>query len=71
MAYEPARTESDCTHTYQRSSRHEPDGTYAAEATVTYEITWSATTGEGGDLGTLARSTTIPVTVQEAQALVD
>jgi hypothetical protein len=39
-------------------------------ATVVYTIGWVASTGPGGDLGELTRSTTVPVRVMEAQALI-
>ena len=66
----PAGQHSGCTHVFTRTSAGRPGGTYAVTATVTYEVTWSATTGGSGALGTLTRSTTIPVRVTEAQALI-
>ena len=72
--YDPTRPPAD-----QRSSLHPrlhplvggpPGGTYAVTATVTYDVTWSASTGAAGALGTLSRSTTVPVRVTEAQALI-
>lgn len=66
----PAGQHSSCTHVFTRSSAALPGGTYAVSATVTYEVTWSASTGAGGDLGPLSRSTTVAVRVVEAQALI-
>ncbi len=66
----PAGQRSRCTHVFTRTSAGRPGGTYAVTATVTYEVTWSASSGGAGALGTLTRSTTIPVTVTEAQALI-
>ena len=66
----PAGQHSGCTHVFTRTSAGRPGGSYAVTATVTYEVTWSATTGGSGALGTLTRSTTIPVRVTEAQALI-
>ena len=66
----PADQRSGCTHVFTRTSAGRPGGTYAVTATVTYEVTWSASTGGAGTLGTLTRSTTIPVRVVEAQALI-
>lgn len=73
-AYDPTRPPADqrsaCTHTYGRSSAALPGGAYALAATVTYEVTWSSSTGAGGSLGTLTRTSTVPVAVEEAQALI-
>jgi hypothetical protein len=72
--YDPARPardqSSDCTHVYTRSSAAEPDGVYPVSVTVTYEVGWSASTGAGGVLDTLTRTTTLPVVVQQAQAVI-
>ena len=55
---------------YGRSSAGLPGGAYTLTATVTYEVGWSSSTGEGGGLGTLERSTSVPVAVLEAQAVI-
>jgi hypothetical protein len=72
--YDPTRSPADqrssCTHAYGRSSAALPGGAYALTATVTYEVTWSSSTGAGGSLGSLTRATTVPVVVEEAQALI-
>ena len=60
---------SDCTHTYT----HVPDPpatTYPASATLTWNITYTATGQPGGDLGTNATTTTFELTVTERQAVV-
>ena len=66
----PSAQHSDCTHVFRHASTLRAGGTYAVTATVTYEVAWSASTGRGGSLGSLTRSSTVPVTVQEAQALI-
>jgi len=66
----PAEQASGCTHTFSRSSAALPGGTYRVTATVTYDVSWAASTGAGGGLGALSRSTTVAVTVNEAQALI-
>ena len=66
----PADQHSSCTHVFTRSSSALAGGTYAVTATVTYDVAWSASTGAGGELGSLSRSTTVPVRVAEAQALI-
>jgi hypothetical protein len=72
--YDPSRPpeeqQSDCTHVFTTSSVGHPDGRLAVTATVVYTIGWVASTGPGGDLGELTRSTTVPVRVMEAQALI-
>lgn len=55
-----------CGITYLRSSG---EGTYQLRATVTWEITWEATTGEAGNLGTGSFGTEQDITVQEIQAV--
>lgn len=66
----PADQHSSCTHVFTRSSAALPAGAYAVTAAVTYDVAWSASTGTGGALGSLTRSTTVPVRVTEAQALI-
>ncbi len=55
-----------CGVRYLRSSG---DGSYALEATLTWEISWEGSGGTGGDLpnGTFATTTEVPV--QEYQAV--
>jgi hypothetical protein len=60
----PASQHSTCTHTFQRR------GQFAVTATVTYETTWTASTGDAGALGPVARTATVAITVNEAQALI-
>jgi hypothetical protein len=67
----PAAQTSDCTHTYRVGSRARPGGSYEVSATVTYEVAWTATTGEGGPLESIWRTTTGSVRVDEAQAVLD
>jgi hypothetical protein len=70
--YDPARPPdaqaSDCAHTFVWPSSH-PRGARAVTVTLSYAVSWSATTGAGGDLGTVTRSATVPVTVAEVQAV--
>lgn len=73
VAFDPARpgAATDCTHTYQRSSRHRPGGRYDVIATVTWQVSWQASTGEAGDLEPVSLTSQLPVTVLEAQAVID
>ena len=66
----PEEQSSDCTHVYSSSSRLQPDGTFLVSVTVSYAVSWGASTGAGGDLETISRTTTVPVRVTEAQALI-
>lgn len=61
---------SECTHTYIWPSSGEGSGEYQVTATVSYEVSWTATDGSSGSLGSLARTTTQPVRVVEIQALI-
>ncbi|WP_411576090.1 hypothetical protein [Streptomyces mutabilis] len=56
-----------CGVTYLRASGS--DGAYALQATVTWKISWSSTTGEGGDLPEGTFGATQDVTVQEIQSV--
>ncbi|GAB2876832.1 hypothetical protein GCM10027074_51150 [Streptomyces deserti] len=56
-----------CGVTYLRST--DGDGAYPLKATVTWKISWTSTTGEGGDLPDGTFGTTQDVTVQEIQSV--
>ena len=59
---------SDCAHTYQRRT---PDGTTLdLTATITYDVAWTATDGTGDTLDPVTRTSTVALTINEAQALV-
>jgi hypothetical protein len=66
--YDPDRPaddqHSDC------STLFEVAGSYALTATVTYRTSWVATTGDTGALAAVSRTSTVPVVVDEAQALI-
>jgi hypothetical protein len=62
---------TDCTHLYRWPSTSQPGGTYAVTATTTYAVGWAATNGQSGDLGTVTRSSTVPVRVVEVQAVIE
>ena len=49
----------------------ETAGTEQLTATVTYAITWSASTGDGGQLDPLTRTAAQGVVVDQAQALIN
>ena len=66
--YDTSRSADDqhttCSHTF------ESRGQFSLTATVAYDTTWIATTGGGGVLDPIARTATVAVIVQEAQALI-
>ncbi|MDP9389197.1 MAG: hypothetical protein M3Q48_15085 [Actinomycetota bacterium] len=68
--YQPGRQQPGCAYTFRRSSAAAPGGTFTVAATVTWRLSWTATGAPGGGaLGTVTRTTEIPVRVAEIQAL--
>lgn len=61
---------TDCSHTYKRSSATQPDLKYQARATMTWDVTWTATNGESGSLGQANRSVDFTMRVAEGQAII-
>ena len=68
----PNDAEPDCGYTYQRSSTAtRPDGVYHLSVTTIWTRTWAcAPTCTGGVLPDLARTTTLDLTVLQAQAII-
>lgn len=66
VAYDTSRSpreqHTDCSHTFIRP------GDYTIRATITWDVTWSASTGQGDTLGTTTRTSDIAVHVVEIQA---
>lgn len=59
-----------CSYTFRRSSARAPDGQFTLQATVTWRVTWDAAGAPGGGpLGTVTRTSAIPIHVAEIQAL--
>jgi hypothetical protein len=67
--YDPARASDDQTSSC--TMLFETAGAEQLSATVTYAITWSASTGDGGQLDPLTRTTIQAVVVDQAQALIN
>lgn len=61
---------TDCSHTYRRSSALQPGLAYQARATMTWDVTWTATNGESGSLGAASRSVDFTMRVAEGQAVI-
>ncbi|MBM7171400.1 hypothetical protein JQK87_23935 [Streptomyces sp. G44] len=62
----PADTDPPCGVRYLRSSA---DGSYALRATLTWEVSWTSTNGQGGDLPAGEFGTTQDVVVREVQSV--
>ncbi len=65
-----AAQRSACTYTYERSSAGRASQELTVTATMSYSLAWAADSGQKGTLPTLTRSSTFPLRVAEAQALV-
>lgn len=59
----PEEQTSDCTHRYQDRGRYE------VVATVHWELSWTASDGDGGTLASVGRSTSFVLRVAERQAV--
>jgi len=68
FAESPEATE--CRYTYRHSSASQPGASFEVTATIRWAASWSGSDGDGGDLGFLSTSASVPIRVQEAQALV-
>ncbi|MCC5951801.1 MAG: hypothetical protein JJU45_06855 [Acidimicrobiia bacterium] len=63
-------TPGDCAHQWQhRSTRHDPRGTYPLTVSIEWSIAWQGSTGSGGELDSLTSTSTHPIRVREAQAM--
>jgi hypothetical protein len=56
----PEDQHTDCAHTYSAVTGH-----LIASATTSWHVAYTATNGQSGDLGVVARTTTVPVDVRE------
>lgn len=65
----PEDQSTECSITFRHSSAGEPGAAYEAHLTVIYEVSWTSNVGGGGSLGTVPRTTVMPVRVGEQQAL--
>jgi hypothetical protein len=67
---EPWQQSTTCGYTFRHSSAGQPGLVFQVKASVVWHLTWSSNTGAGGDLGTVTRTTTVPMAVAEHQALI-
>jgi len=65
----PEEQSTACSVTFRHSSAGEPGAAYEGHITVIYEVSWTSNVGAGGSLGTVPRTTVMPVRVGEQQAL--
>jgi len=65
----PEAQSTACSFTFRHSSAGEPGAAYEGHLTVFYEVAWTSNIGAGGSLGTVARTSVVPVRVGEQQAL--
>lgn len=62
---------SDCSFTYRRSSGAKADLTFHNSSRIVWRLRWTATNGEGGDLGEMAGPpATFDLQIEESQALI-
>lgn len=61
---------SDCSYTFRHSTGGEPDLKFHESATLVWQVSWSATNGQGGDLGEMARTSAFVVDVEEAHSVI-
>lgn len=68
-AYNPSRPVRDqsttCSHRFATPTRD-----LTIDATATWRLGWRATNGEGGDLGTIDRTATVPYRVQAKETVI-
>lgn len=61
---------TDCSYTYRHSSTSRPGGVYQVSATMTYDVSWSASGAPGGGaLPAVSETTTFPLRVLEIHAV--
>jgi hypothetical protein len=59
----------DCSYTYRETSKDQPDLRYKASVSVTWDINWSATTGESGTLPSHVATFELPIAVAKIQTV--
>ena len=63
------KSSPDCGYRYSKVSTGEPGGKFTVTATSTWEITWQASTGQGGTLPAETRTSTTTARVGELQVV--
>lgn len=70
LSIPPDQQHTDCSYTYRHSSGAQADGSFHGTGTIVWHLRWSATNGQGGDLGEISRTAAFSLRVEESQALV-
>jgi len=70
LSLQPWQQSTTCGYTFRHSSATQPDAVYQVKASLVWHITWTSNIGAAGDLGFVTRTTTIPMSVAEHQALI-
>jgi hypothetical protein len=63
-------TTSPCMYTYRHASVMHSSGRYPATVGIVWQISWTSNGSRGGSLPGYTTTTSLPITVQEIQALV-
>lgn len=66
---DPKASSPDCGHTYRISSGNAPGGKFQVTATISWRVDWVGA-GQAGTLNDLTTTATVPVTVNQSQAIV-
>jgi hypothetical protein len=66
---DPKASSPDCGHTYRTSSGTTQGGKFQVTATISWRVDWIGA-GQAGTLNDLTTTATVPVTVQQSQAIV-
>ncbi len=69
--YDGSSEQTDCGYTFTTYSGEQPDHTFPMAVDAVYHLTWTATTGETGDLGEVVRTTPFALRVWEMQAVIN
>lgn len=70
LSLQPWQQSTTCGYTFRHSSATQPHAVYKVTASLVWHITWSSNIGAAGDLGFVTRTTNIPMSVAEHQALI-
>lgn len=63
-------TASSCMYTYRHSSAMHATGRYPASLGIVWQVSWTSNAGRGGSLPAHTTTASLPITVDEIQALV-
>jgi hypothetical protein len=61
----------DCGHVFTKSSRQQPGQKFTVNASTTWTVSWTASTGESGTLPAQTREATVGVRINELQVVTE